>query len=205
LGRGYEDFGPAYEKVLQGGGATPTLERQGFEEGKRQFDVSEAHKMEIEQIRQAGDRDIATIQGEAQARVASIYAAADKAAAAAQLQGDLAQAEAIKYQADKEAQATIEAASIDAASRREVTQMQEQNANKRLGAQLGMQWADTSQQMAANPRDFLKLAFRQSGVGVPESLQNFMQPAGGAVPNLAGAPTGIQDILAQFLQGNVPA
>ena len=192
LGQPYEEFGPAYEELLAGGGGYPTLEAQNQE-------ANRALTQEIEGIRAEADRDVAEIQRQADNEVAQIMADADKAAARYHAQGMAAQARATENAARAQAQATIQSAQIAAQNRLQVAQLQEQGAKERLGAQLGMQWAETSQQMAMNPRDYLALAFRQAGGGIPPALEQYLQPQGGAVPNMAGAPQGIQSILAEYL------
>ena len=168
-------------------------------EGGRQADLAAQTDKEIELIRGQEAEDLAAINNAADEKLAQIDADTRIKVAQLQATGQQAQAQATIEAARQQAQAVIESAQIDAAARKEVTAMQEQGAKERLGAQLGMQWAETSQQMAANPRDYLALAFRQSGQGIPSSLQNYLQPAGGAVPTTKGAPAGIQSILSQYL------
>jgi len=188
VGRPSEEWGPAFQKAIAEGTAVPTMERE-----QQEFD------QEMARIKQAADQDIAEMEAASREEVARIYAAAEAEAAALHAAGMEAQAEATIAAAEASAQATIEAAQIAAQNRLQVAAMQEQGAKERLGAQLGMQWAETSQEMAANPRDFLQLAFRQAGYGVPEALQSFLQPGGGTQPTTAGAPPSIQDILAEYL------
>jgi hypothetical protein len=180
--------------------ATQYAKGGGYQtEAGRQADLAAQTDKEIEQIRGQEAEDLAAINNAADEKLAQIDADTRIKVAQLQATGQQAQAQATIEAARQQAQAVIESAQIDAAARKEVTAMQEQGAKERLGAQLGMQWAETSQEMAANPRDYLALAFRQSGQGIPSSLQNYLQPAGGAVPTTKGAPAGIQDILSQYL------
>lgn len=188
VGRPAEEWGPALQQAIAGGTATPTLGRE-----QQEFD------QEMTRIQQAAQEDIAEMEAASREEVARIYSEANVKAAQLQAAGMQAQAEATIAAAEASAQATIDSANIAAQNRLQVAAMQEQGAKERLGAQLGMQWAETSQQMAANPRDFLQLAFRQAGYGVPEALQGFLQPGGGTQPNMAGAPLSIQQILAEYL------
>jgi hypothetical protein len=188
LGENWQDFGTQYAQTLASGGGYPTL-------GAQQLSA----QTDIENIRASADRDVANINSTADQKVAQIYADANVKAEQLRKQGAVAQANATIAAAKEQARATLEAARIDAANRLAVAQLQEREANKRMGAQLGADWATTSQQMAANPRDFLALAFRQAGYGVPAALQNFLQPAGGAVPTTKGAPSGLQAALSQIM------
>jgi hypothetical protein len=169
------------------------------DEAGRQADLNAQTQVEIENIHNQEEQDLAAINNAADEKLAQIDADTRIKVAQLQATGQQAQAQATIEAARQQAQAVIESAQIDAAARKEVTAMQEQGAKERLGAQLGMQWAETSQEMAANPRDYLALAFRQAGQGIFSSLQNYLQPAGGAVPTTKGAPAGIQDILRQYL------
>jgi hypothetical protein len=169
------------------------------DEAGRQADQTAQTNKEITEIRAQADIDIQKIAEAGDQKAAEIYAAAQVKAAQLSASGQQAAAAATIQAAHEQAQAAIETAQIDAQARKDVAAMQEQGAKERLGAQLGADWATMSQQMAANPRDYLALAFRQSGQGIPSSLQNYLQPAGGAVPTTKGAPAGIQDILSQYL------